>query len=343
MNDSRLAWKVGLFVAAGLLLLAALILNFSKGITLFASTYSLKITMPTVAGLKSTADVMMAGVPIGKVTHTELIDDGRSVSITVTILSKYKIRKDSKFHIDALGFLGDQYVEITPPSTAPESGPPEYFKDGDTVVGEAPFNLQEAVRSTAGLLDSAKVMMKDIDTAITNVNRSVLSASTLANFTLSLSNIQALSGDAINVVNGAKVLLASNSIPVHAAVTNLEAFSGKANGIADDLNAIILTNRENLTLAVQNLRDTTANFKQLSADLQAGRGLAGSVLKDEHMKVQVSELISNVDATAANLSFFSSNLNQRGVWSMLWKPKRPPAGSVPPAPPQLSSPHERQE
>ena len=114
MNDSRFEWKVGLFVAVGLALAALLILNFSKGITLFKSTYKLHITMPSVAGLKPAADVMMAGVPVGKVAATTLSLDGRSVDITVEVLAKYQIRKDARFHIDALGFLGDQYIEVTP-------------------------------------------------------------------------------------------------------------------------------------------------------------------------------------------------------------------------------------
>src|SRR5438105_4871965 len=99
MNNSRIEWKVGLFVSIGLLLLAALMLNFSKGITLFQPTYNLHIIMPTIAGLKPTADVMMSGVPIGKIAGTDLRPDGKAVNITVTILSKYKIRRDAKFHI----------------------------------------------------------------------------------------------------------------------------------------------------------------------------------------------------------------------------------------------------
>src|ERR1035441_8898060 len=116
MNDSRFGLKVGLFVSVGIVLLALLILNFSKGSTLGQSTYKLRVILPNAAGLKPTADVMMAGVPIGKVSSIDLADNGKSVEITVIILAKYKIRKDAKFHIDALGFLGDQYVEVSAPT-----------------------------------------------------------------------------------------------------------------------------------------------------------------------------------------------------------------------------------
>src|SRR5206468_3259417 len=107
-------WKVGMFVLIGLVLVAALMLNFSKGITRFQSTYKLHLIMTTVSGLKPHADVMMSGVPVGNVVATDLALDTGLVDITVQILSKYKIRTNANFHIDALGFLGDQYIAVSP-------------------------------------------------------------------------------------------------------------------------------------------------------------------------------------------------------------------------------------
>ena len=41
MDKSRFEWKVGLFVFIGLVLLAALLLQFSKGTSLFRPTYDI--------------------------------------------------------------------------------------------------------------------------------------------------------------------------------------------------------------------------------------------------------------------------------------------------------------
>src|SRR5437588_238820 len=105
MNSPRFEVKVGIFVFAALLVLAVLLLNFSKGLSFFKPTYELHVVMHNMAGLKPKAGVMMAGVPIGTVESTELGKDGRTVNITVKILEKHKIFSDAKFHIDALGFL----------------------------------------------------------------------------------------------------------------------------------------------------------------------------------------------------------------------------------------------
>src|SRR5271157_1057078 len=213
MNDSRFEFKVGLFVFVGVALIALLILNFSKGITLFNPTYKLRVILPNAAGLKPTADVMMAGVPIGKVSSTDLADNGKSVYITVSILARYKIRKDAQFHIDALGFLGDQYVEVSAPTDTGLAPTNEtaYFQNGDSVSGEATFNMVEAVRSISGVVDQARKTMKDLDQAITNVNASALSTNTLAHFVLAVSNLEVVSDRAVDAAGRTEDLLKANT------------------------------------------------------------------------------------------------------------------------------------
>jgi phospholipid/cholesterol/gamma-HCH transport system substrate-binding protein len=327
MNQPRFEWKVGLFVFSGLVLLALLVLNFSKGVTLFQSTYKVHVIMQTVAGLKPSADVMMAGVAIGKVAATTLSADGRRVDIDTEILSKYRIRKDSHFRIDSIGFLGDQYVAVVPPETRPSPGQ-DYLKDGDTVTGDNGFDLQQALLSTAGLLDSAKQALKDIDQAVTRLNQTVLSAQTLTNLSLSLSNLEFVSGQAVTLAGGVQDLLKSNAPPVSLAITNLQEFAQKLNRMADKLDQILAENRPELATAVKNFRDVSATFKQLAADLQAGKGMAGGLLRDDQIKARFGDLLTNADALAASLSIFGSNLDQKGIWRMLWKPKEPPGNSA---------------
>ncbi|HEY3860589.1 MAG TPA: MlaD family protein [Verrucomicrobiae bacterium] len=317
MNDSRIALKVGIFAAIGLGLMAVLVLSFSRGLTLFSSTYKLRIVLPSAAGLKPTADVMMSGVPIGKASGVELAADGRSVIVSVSILSKYQVRTNALIHIDALGFLGDQYIEVTP--SFDESAP--YWRDGAVVQGESPMNMQAAVKSVSGLLDQARTTIAGINYAVCNLNRTVLSGQSLNDFTHGLSNMEIMVANVRQVSKAAEELIQSNSPNVNTAVSNLANLSVKLNVMADDLHALVTTNGPVVDAMVQNLRDTSASFKQVSADLEAGKGLAGGLLKDPEMKAEVQALLSNASVLSASFAAFGSNLNQRGIWSMMWKPK----------------------
>ncbi len=327
MNKStRTEWKVGLFVLIGLVLVAALMLNFSKGITRFQSTYNVHVIMTTVSGLKPHADVMMSGVPVGNVIDSELVDEGSAVDITVQILSKYRIRTNANFHIDALGFLGDQYIAIAPATNALAP----YLTNGATVIGESPFNLQEAVKSTAGLLATAKTTLQDLDQAITNVNRTILNEQTLTNFGLAVSNFYSLTADAGTLVRQIGGIITTNTDPINGTVKSLHQVSDKLDKMADELRVIISTNSTDLAQAVDNFRDTSASLKQTTEDLQKGKGLAGMLLKDDRMKGQVQDLLQNLNSMSANFAIFGSNLNQRGLWSMLRTPKsRPPQAPAP--------------
>lgn len=326
MNDSRFAWKVGLFVFVGLALSALLVLNFSKGPLVFHSTYKLHITMPTVAGLKPAADVMMAGVPVGKVAATTLNPDGRSVDITVEILAKYKIRQDARFHIDALGFLGDQYIEITPAEGVTSPNVP-LLTNGQTIVGEAPFNMAEAVRSISGLVTEGQRTMRDLDKAVNNVNNTILDAVTLTNFVATMTNFQAVTEDAADMARKTRAILDSNAPSIGVAITNFVALSHRLNDMADQLDRTISTNSGDVTDAVKSIKSASASLQQLADGLQAGRGLAGSLLTDEKMKNDFTALLSHISDMAEQYARFGQTLNENSLWHMLTH--KPPPTNAP--------------
>jgi phospholipid/cholesterol/gamma-HCH transport system substrate-binding protein len=330
MKDSHIGLKVGFFVAAGLVLLALLVLSFSRGVTFFQSTYNLRIVLPNAAGLKPTAEVMMSGVPIGEASGLALAADGRSVVVTASILSKYKIRTNALFQIDALGFLGDQYIAVTPSLNQNAA----YWQNDAIVQGESPMNMQAAVKSVSGLLDQFKITAGGLNLAISNLNETILSEQSLSNLNLGLSNVEAMVTSVRQMAQDAKDLIHSNAPAVDQAVTNLLDFSEKARLVAADLDLLVATNRPGLDATVQNLRDTSASFKQVAADLQAGKGLVGGLLKDDEMKASTASLISNANAMAASFAVFGSNLDQKGIWRMLWKPKPTEKSDKSPAPPR---------
>ena len=324
MNEnSGIQFKVGVFVFVGVSLLALLILNFSKGTTLFNTTYKLHLVLPNAAGLKPSADVMMAGLAIGKVTSMELATSEKSVDIGLSIVTKYKIRRDARFTIEALGFLGDQYISVSVPDQAALTPANDvgYFQNGDTVSGEAAYNVLAVVQSVSGLIDQAKKTIKDLDQSITNVNASALSTNTLGHFVLAVSNLDIVSGKAVGTLGAAEQLLSNNSPAFTAAIGNFEALSASLTNTAAQLNQLVGTNRDDVTKVIGNLATASSQFKQIALELQAGKGPLGSLLKDDKMTAQLASFVSNANSLTVQFSEFGRHLNQRGIWAMLWRPK----------------------
>jgi phospholipid/cholesterol/gamma-HCH transport system substrate-binding protein len=316
MKPSRLEGKVGLFVFIGLVLLAVLLIQFSKGTAFFRPTYDISLQAPSVGGLKPRAQVLMSGVQVGTVHGMQLAAGGKSVTITLRIYQSYRIHKDARFVIESSGFLGDQYVAIIPTRNKGE-----IFGPGSVAKAEAPLDMQELARTAAGL-------MVHIDSAATNVNdalmdarRSFLSARALTNLSATFDNLHAISERSLALVDDVDALVETNRPALGLAVSNLVFFSDRLNQSAIALRSLVATNSPHIEVAVKNIESSTATLKQLVEGVQEGKGLAGKLLENEEIAANVSQIVSNLNIT-------TSNLNRLGLWGVLWQ-RKPPRTNAP--------------
>lgn len=302
MDKSRLEIKVGLFVLVGLVLLAALLIMFSKGASLFRGTYELRLHASNVGGLKQRAGVLLAGVQVGTVSTIQLADDGKSVTILLNIYNQNKIYHDARFVIEMSGFLGDQYVSIIPTSNAPP-----VLADGADVNCQEPFNLQEVARSTSGFVKRIDETAQKLDASVTDLRRVVLNAQTLTNFSIAVNNMRAFSEQAMGTVGDINALVATNGEQVHLASSNLVLFSQELIELAGSAQALLATNSPDISNSVKNIESSTEVLKGLMNDIKSGKGIAGVLLQNEQFS-------TNMEAIANNLTVASSNLNRLGLW-----------------------------
>ena len=308
------AAQVGLFVLIGLVLIAALLIHFSKGASFWRSGRTILISAGNVGGLAVGAPVNMSGVRIGSVEDISLSSDGRRVAIRCRIEKPVTIFGDARFEIEQSGFLGDQFVSILPTKNAV---PP--LQDGAEVVAVDPFNLQEAARSAVGL-------MTRLDQVVDRVDRMILSASTLKDVTNTLANLRLTSERLDRTLIEVESLVSSEKPVVSATMSNFQAFSAtltplsaqvgalvtRADSLLVRADSVILTNETNLREALGGLRDASLSVRDITQDLQAGRGAVGALLKDPKLQAELA-------ATLGNMTTVSSNLARNGLF---WKPRR---------------------
>ena len=207
MEQKRLETKVGLFVFIGLVLLAVLLIQFSKGTSLFHGTYDLRLHASNVGGLKERASVLLAGVQVGSVSDIQLADDGKSVTILLKIYKNFKIYSDARFVIEQSGFLGDQYVSVISVSNLPP-----VLTNNAEVECQPPFNLQEVARSAAGFVQRIDETAKKLDASVTDLRRVVLNVNTLTNFSIAVNNMRTVSEQAMGTMSGINALIATNAL-----------------------------------------------------------------------------------------------------------------------------------
>jgi outer membrane protein OmpA-like peptidoglycan-associated protein len=147
------AFRLGMFIVATFLILAAGVFLIGQKRFLFRRTYRLEAEFQNVAGLNNGADVRVGGIHLGTVKHISL-PGGPSGKLTVVMdmasSTKNIIRQNSVATIKTEGLLGDKYVEI---SFGSEKAPE--IESGATIKGETPVDFSEAALAATNQAKSA--------------------------------------------------------------------------------------------------------------------------------------------------------------------------------------------
>lgn len=326
MDSKRLSVKVGLFVFVGLVLLAVLLIWFSKGTSVFHGTYTVRLVAPNVGGLKLKASVLLAGVQVGDVSDIQLAPDGKSVTIVLHIYKGVVIYGDANFVIEQAGFLGDNFVAILP--TDNKAAP---LQEGSQVNCEPPFDLQAVARSVTGFIARVDETVRKIEDSVTQLQKTVLNQQTLTNLSITVSNLRVASDEAVAAVNNINSIVATNGGQINLAMSNVVYFSQDLTNLSGNFNGIIASNGVVISEAVSNIEVSTETLKQITDDVHSGKGMAGVVLEDP-------VAATNLQATINNLAIATSNLNQLGLWSFLWHHQGNAARANTPS--QYLSPHQ---
>lgn len=245
MRSTRHEIKVGLFVLCGLVLVASLLLLFSKGFTI-EQVFTLRLKAGSAGILKQNAPVQMAGVPVGAIDHIELAPNGKQVTIFLKIKRRYQVHRDARFAIEQSGFLGDQYVSILPGENKLEE-----LRDGDEVTAETPFDLQEVARSAAGFIRRIDDTAKRVNEIIDEIHAKALNEETLTNLAASVTTLNKFSSEALVAagnVNASAIMLTN-------LLHDVQAGKGAAGRVIED------------PQLAANLAETVANLNAVSSNL----------------------------------------------------------------------------
>ena len=128
---------VGIFVLIGLLCVGYLTVQLGKMEIFSSNGYTLIAKFSSSTGLRSGANIEIAGVTVGRVVKIELDSEYYSL-VHMRIRNGIKLSEDSGAAIKTSGLIGDKFVSLTP------GGLGTYLEDGNELTEtHAPFDLEE--------------------------------------------------------------------------------------------------------------------------------------------------------------------------------------------------------
>ncbi len=153
-NESGFAWKLGMFVTIGLILLVVTIYFVGKQKNLFGSNFRVTTTFKTVSGLKVGNNVRFSGINVGTVDEVQLITD-TSVSVELVIRKEVQpfIKSDATASIGSDGLMGDRVLTISPGTVGATA-----IKDNGVIVSQPSIEMEQLMTSVKTSLDNAGII-----------------------------------------------------------------------------------------------------------------------------------------------------------------------------------------
>jgi phospholipid/cholesterol/gamma-HCH transport system substrate-binding protein len=134
----RIEITVGIFVFLGILSMGYMALKLGEVGGLGATGYVVDASFGDAGGIRPGADVMMAGVVIGRVETISLKKD--KAFLTLRINNGVRLTDDAIASIRTKGIIGDRYVRISQGADA------EYLKNGDEIEEtESAINIEDLI------------------------------------------------------------------------------------------------------------------------------------------------------------------------------------------------------
>lgn len=261
-------------IKTAILVIASILLfiwgySFLKGKELFTTDKKVFVVYDNVLGLANSAPVTLNGLKIGKVNQITINNDGK-VRVELQIQNDFPISKKSVAEIYDSGLVGGKEIAIIP-----NFEDKSVIENGDELIASKKLGLTDNLAKSLvpleakieTLLDNANLMLK-------NINQ-VLDASTQSNLKNSIAELNKTLSEFSQISKSANQMLAENKSKINATLSNFDKTSSNFAKVSDSLSKL------KLGQTVKNLEKTLQSVDKIMADLQAGKGTIGKMMKDE--------------------------------------------------------------
>ena len=144
MKPTKLELLAGLFVAIGIAAIAWLTIQLGAGALVGGDTYVIEARFTNTSGLSKGGNVVVAGVPVGRVESIRVDAVDFTAIVSMRVLSHLKLPTDTIASIKTTGLIGDKFIAIAP--GADET----YLKPGDRIVDtESSVDLESLIGKMA--------------------------------------------------------------------------------------------------------------------------------------------------------------------------------------------------
>jgi phospholipid/cholesterol/gamma-HCH transport system substrate-binding protein len=300
--------KVGVMViAAAVLFLTAAIFvggyNVLRRKTITYTTY-----VKFAGGLTPGTFVRFGGLRVGTVRSADIDPrDSTRIRLRFEVDAGTPLRANSRARISSLGFLGENYLEVSAGTRDAALLPP-----GSEVTSQEIVQLADVFNNVNNITVNANKLVNDLDDrllAVTdNFNQlignlnAVVGPENRGHLNASLANLDATLAESRPHLTKTLANLESTSAKLGPAIENANQTISRAGTLATNLNAVVEENRKQIRDDLFDLGRSLLEAHQLIMNLNDSL---------ESNRANLDETLENIRASSQNLKQFTDTIKQR--------------------------------
>lgn len=258
--------------------------NYLKGTDFFNSSKRYYLVYENIDGLAQASDVILNGLPVGKVGERTMMDDGSNrIKVTIIISQNVKIIKGSKAILFDNGLLGGKAVKLELAKGT------EAYESGEFI----PTSVDAGI--TQQLTQNAKPIMAKVDSALFKFNK-IIDAKTDTAIHNILSNLESTSASLKTLIQNADPKLQStlgnvSDLTASLAQTEkkLKPILEKMKGVADSLQ------KAKIAQTVANANKTIVELQEVVSKINKGQGSLGKLVNSDSLHTSLDKTVKDLD------------------------------------------------
>ncbi len=276
--------------------IVAVSLQITANKATFGEFVEYRTILNDATGIYEKSSIKVAGIVAGRIVAIEL--SGSQALVRFEVLKEIKITSFSRLRIKSVGFLGDKYIDIY-------LGNPDapVLKQYSMVNNETGAGFEQLGRDASEILKDVKVIAKVIkDSLYTEDKKNALKEI--------IKQVNEFSHNANDISKSLKRVMDNNEGKIGSVVDNLkkvtEQLAFETDRYADDS---LMNQMEAVGPILAKVDIAVSDLKEIMADVKAGKGTVGKLLRDEEVIDKVNETLSGVNKIVGRVNRFKTNLS----------------------------------
>jgi phospholipid/cholesterol/gamma-HCH transport system substrate-binding protein len=287
--------KVGFLTLLAIASIVVVSLKITSNKANFGEFIEYQTIINDATGIYENSSIKVAGIVAGRIKTIQL--SGSQALIKFEILQQIKITQFARLRIKTVGFLGDKYIDVY-------LGNPESprLKEFSMVKAQAGAGFEQIGKDASEILKDVKVIAAVIKESLYTDDKKNAIKQIIA-------QINQFSHNANDISISLKRILKDNEGKISNTINNLNRVTSQLAFETDRYQeGSFMNDLDDVGPILDKVNQSVSDLREIVADVKAGKGTVGKLLRDEEVIDQVSATLAGVNKIVGRVNRFKTDI-----------------------------------